>query len=189
MTDIFETIPTDPRKLKHLPRCEDLHWDFPPIFKITETITFEHVLRLRDEGLEDAFRVNVGVFTHYTLKSDLDIYTGAVDAEVLKSLDDDAGKSLLVRWHSATEQAIAYLEGIADALGSSPHFILRTAHGAFTLIEIPTTDMWPGPMVFYTARYSHEDGLYGQKRLEFSAAPGQNFGESQLLQLVRPEGY
>ena len=186
MASISDTIPSNARGVKHLPRCEDLHWDFPPIFKVTETIAFEHVLRLRDEGLEEAFRIKVGVFTHYTLNPDLDNYTGTVEAEVLASLNDDAGNSLLVRWHDATEQAIAYLEGMADALGSSPHFILRTAYGAFTLIETPTNDMWPGPMIFYTARYPHEDGLCGQKRLEFSAAPGQDFRESQILTFARP---
>ena len=169
-------------------RCADLRWDFPPIFKVTETLTFEDVLRLRDEGLEDNFRVEVGVFTHYTLNNDLENYIGAVKAEVVTSLDDDAAKSLLVRWHRTTEQAIAYLEGISDALGSSPHFILRTTNGAFTLIEIPTDDMWPGPMILFTARYAHEHGLYGQKILEVSAAPGQDPRESRILKLVRPSG-
>ena len=188
MTSHSDKLSADSRLGQQPACCADLGLNFPPIFKVIETITFEHVLRLRTEGLEENFRVAVGVFTHYTLNFDPENYTGDVEAKVITSLEDTAANSLLVRWYKTVEEAIAYLEGVADARGSSPHFILRTAYGAFTLVDIATNDMWSGPMIFYTARYPHADSLYGTKHFELSTAPGQFPQETQILHLVLPRG-
>jgi hypothetical protein len=77
---------------------------------------------------------------------------GAVQSTIVKSVAEEAGRTVVIRHHTSEERAFDYVDGLFDA--GVPEWdidqIVRTEQGIFTLFRRPTPENSKGgPFVFH----------------------------------------
>ncbi|MGY5812039.1 hypothetical protein ACXHXG_30605 [Rhizobium sp. LEGMi198b] len=134
---------------------------FPPLYRILSSATADELQAI---GMMDVSPFSECV--DYTINDNIDVF-GEYRRDIVRGVDANFPRSLVIRHHAGKHSALDYLHGAEDGGARANDIVVQTDEGFFTLIEIPTRSSFGGPMVFYGGWYE-TNNIIGQDYWEIA---------------------